>query len=287
MTSDHAGGGQPDHGRPSTEPTGEVRLQALLAKAGVASRRAAEELIQMGRVTVGGEVVTRLGTKVDPTTARVEVDGDRIEVDPTRVHLVLNKPRGMLSTMADPQGRPCLADVVGDRVERLFHVGRLDADSEGLILLTNDGDLAHQLMHPSFGVGKTYLAEVPAPVRRDLGQQLRAGIELADGPVAVDSFRVVQTVDGPSGPRAQVEVVLHEGRNHIVRRMLAAVGYPVSRLVRTRIGPVALGDLRAGAVRPLRADELAELHAAAANKPADRRRLPRKVVPGQQSQRYR
>ena len=235
-----------------------VRLQVVLARAGVASRRASEELIAQGRVQVDGETVDRPGLKIDPATAVVTVDGGRVEVDPDRVHLLLNKPRGVLSTMDDPQGRPTVADLLTDRPERLFHVGRLDADSEGLLLFTNDGDLAHRLMHPSFGVTKTYLAEVPAPIPRDLGARLKAGVELDDGPVRVDSFRVIAT----KGDVAQVEVVLHEGRNHIVRRMLAAVGHPVSRLVRTKIGPIVLGDLRAGRTRELRKDELAALHRA-------------------------
>lgn len=248
----------------SGEPAGElpresgVRLQALLARAGVASRRAAEQLITAGRVAVDGVVVTRLGTKVDAGAVTVTVDGDRVEVDPNRVHLAVNKPRGMVSTMSDPSGRPCLADLVGERPERLFHVGRLDADSEGLLLLTNDGDLAHRLMHPRFGVAKTYLAEIPAPVRRDLGRLLREGVQLDDGLVRVDRYRLVAS----HGQLAQIQVVLHEGRNHIVRRMLAATGNRVSRLVRTQIGPVRLGDLRAGAVRPLSRQELAGLRAA-------------------------
>lgn len=241
-----------------TGPDDGVRLQVVLARAGVASRRASEELIAQGRVQVDGETVDRPGLKIDPATAVVTVDGDRVEVDPERVHLLLNKPRGVLSTMDDPQGRPTVADLLTDRPERLFHVGRLDADSEGLLLFTNDGDLAHRLMHPAFGVTKTYLAEVPAPIPRDLGNRLRAGVHLDDGPVKVDSFRVIAT----KGDVAQVEVVLHEGRNHIVRRMLAAVGHPVSRLVRTKIGPVVLGDLRAGTTRELRKDELAALHRA-------------------------
>jgi 23S rRNA pseudouridine2605 synthase len=158
--------------------------------------------------------------------------------------------------MSDDRGRRTVGDLLADRPERLFHVGRLDADSEGLLLLTNDGDFAHRLMHPSFGVAKTYLATVPAPVARDVGRRVRAGIELDDGPVAVDGFRVVQT----SGERAIVEVVLHEGRNHIVRRLLAAVGHPVERLVRTAIGPVRLGGQRAGTIRELTRTELSELH---------------------------
>jgi 23S rRNA pseudouridine2605 synthase len=220
------------------------------------SRRACEELIAAGRVTVNGARVHTMGTRVDPATAVVEVDGARINVRDDLVYLAVNKPRGVLSAMADSRGRRTVAELVADRPERLFHVGRLDADSEGLLLLTNDGELAHRLMHPSFGVSKTYLATVSAPIGRNVARQVRAGVDLEDGPVAVDSWRVVQS----AGDRAIVEVVLHEGRKHIVRRLLAAVGHPVQRLVRTAIGPVRLGNLKAGAVRELTRVELAELH---------------------------
>jgi 23S rRNA pseudouridine2605 synthase len=233
-----------------------VRLQKVLAAAGIGSRRVCEDLIAAGRVSVDGVPVAQLGMRVDPQTAVVHVDGARINVRADLVYLALNKPRGVLSAMTDERGRRTVGDLVADRDERLFHVGRLDADSEGLLLLTNDGDLAHRLMHPSFGVSKTYLATVPAPVSRDVGRRLRAGIELDDGPVRVDAFRVVQT----SGGRAIVEVVLHEGRKHIVRRLLAEVGHPVERLVRTAIGPVRLGGQRAGTLRPLTREELAGLH---------------------------
>jgi 23S rRNA pseudouridine2605 synthase len=239
-----------------------IRLQKVLAAAGVGSRRASEELIAAGRVTVDGRVAV-LGARVDPLTAVIHVDGDRVVVRDDLVHLALNKPRGVLSAMSDSRGRPTIADLLGDRPERLFHVGRLDADSEGLLLLTNDGDLAHRLMHPSFGVAKTYLATVPGPVAKDVGRRLRAGVELEDGPVTVDGFRVVQT----QGNQAIVEVVLHEGRKHIVRRLLAEVGHPVSRLVRTRIGPVHLGGQRAGTLRPLTRAELADLHRLAESAP--------------------
>ena len=239
-------------------PAEGIRLQKVLAAAGVGSRRACEELIAAGRVSVDGRVVTELGTRVDPATAVVAVDGNRIKTRDDLVYLALNKPRGVLSAMSDPRGRRTVADLVAERPERLFHVGRLDADSEGLLLLTTDGELAHRLMHPAFGVAKTYLATVPAPVRRDVGRRLRAGVELADGPVRVDAFRIVQT----SGDRAIVEVVLHEGRKHIVRRLLDAVGHPVERLVRTAIGPLRLGGQRAGTVRELTAAELAALYRA-------------------------
>lgn len=233
-----------------------VRLQKVLAAAGVGSRRACEELIAAGRVRVDGTVVRTLGTRVHPATAVVEVDGQRVNVREDLVYLALNKPRGVLSAMSDARGRPTVADLVRDRSERLFHVGRLDADSEGLLLLTNDGELAHRLMHPSFGVSKTYLATVPAPVPREIGRRLLSGVTLEDGPVRVDSFRVVQS----HGARAIVEVVLHEGRKHIVRRLLAEVGHPVQRLVRTAIGEVGLGGLRPGAVRELSRGELASLY---------------------------
>jgi 23S rRNA pseudouridine2605 synthase len=232
-----------------------VRLQKVLAAAGLGSRRACEELIAEARVTVGG-VVAELGTRVDPQTAVIHVDGDRVIVRDDLVYFALNKPRGVLSAMSDSRGRRTVGDLVGDRPERLFHVGRLDADSEGLLLLTNDGELAHRLMHPSFGVLKTYLATVPGPVGKQVGRQLRQGVVLEDGPVQVDSFRVVQT----AGHQAIVEVVLHEGRKHIVRRLLAEVGHPVTRLVRTRIGPVHLGGQRAGTLRELNRSELADLH---------------------------
>ncbi len=235
-----------------------VRLQKVLAAAGVGSRRACEALIAAGRVEVNGSTVRTLGTRVDPATDVIRVDGIRVTPPETGlVHLALNKPRGVVSTMSDPQGRPNLGDYVRDRSDtRLFHVGRLDADTEGLILLTNDGELAHRLAHPSYEVPKTYLAEVTGPVPRRLGSRLRAGVELEDGVVAVDSFRIV----GRAGPRVMVEVVLHEGRKHVVRRLLEAVGHPVRRLVRTRIGPVTLGELRSGKTRPLSREEVGALY---------------------------
>jgi 23S rRNA pseudouridine2605 synthase len=236
----------------------EVRLQKVLAAAGLGSRRACEEMIAEGRVEVDGQLVLEQGRRVDPERAVIKVDGMRVTTRTSAVYLALNKPRGMVSTMSDPQGRPCLADLIGNREQRLFHVGRLDADSEGLILLTNDGELGHRLTHPSFGVPKTYLAEVVGSVPRDLAKTLKAGIELDDGLVQVDSFRVV----GRSGARVMVEVVLHEGRNHVVRRLLAAVDHPVQRLIRTAVGPVRLGDLRPGRSRPLNNHEVAELFAA-------------------------
>jgi 23S rRNA pseudouridine2605 synthase len=200
-----------------------------------------------------------MGLRVDPTNAVIKVDGMRITTQESGlVHLALNKPRGVVSTMSDPEGRPSLGDYVRNRRERLFHVGRLDADTEGLILLTNDGELAHRLTHPSYEVPKTYLAEVVGPIARDLGKRLRNGIELDDGLVTVDEFRVVSR----SGARVMLELVLHEGRKHVVRRLLDSVGYPVERLVRTDLGPIKLGDLRVGNTRRLTHDEVGALYRA-------------------------
>jgi 23S rRNA pseudouridine2605 synthase len=234
--------------------TGE-RLQKVLAASGIASRRACEELMSSGRVEVDGEVVTRLGTRVDPERSVIRVDGRRIPSASAHVYLVLNKPRGVVSTMSDPQGRPTLAEHVADRPERLFHVGRLDTDTEGLILLTNDGEFAHRMAHPSYGILKTYVAQVAGPVPSSLGRELSAGVVLDDGPVRVDSFRVLER----TGRRALVEVVLHEGRKHIVRRLLAHVGHPVQRLARTAIGPIRLGGLKVGSYRELTVEELGTL----------------------------
>src|SRR5665647_689559 len=233
------------------DPDG-VRLQKLLAAAGVGSRRTCENLITSGRVEVDGHLVTELGVRINPDTATVHVDA-------SRVYLAFNKPLGVVSTMSDDLGRPCVGDFVSNRKERLFHVGRLDADTEGLLLLTNDGDLAHRLQHPSFGVLKTYLAQIPGPVPRDLGKLLRAGIELEDGPVKVDSFKLVDSAPG----KALVEIQLHEGRKHVVRRMLDAVGHPVITLVRTDVGPIKLGDLRSGRMRALNRPEIGQLYSAA------------------------
>ena len=240
------------------DPDG-VRLQKLLAGAGVGSRRACEALIAAGRVEVDGRVVRELGVRIDPARQVVHVDGVRVQLDESRVYLAFNKPSGVVSTMSDDLGRVSLADYVGNRSERLFHVGRLDTDTEGLLLLTNDGDLAHRLQHPAYGVTKTYIARIPGPVPRDLGRRLRDGVDLDDGPVRVDSFKVVDSQPG----KALVEVVLHEGRKHVVRRMLDAVGHPVETLVRIQVGPIRLGDLKPGRTRRLSPDEVGQLYAAA------------------------
>jgi 23S rRNA pseudouridine2605 synthase len=239
------------------DPDG-VRLQKLLAQAGLGSRRACEELIAEGRVRVDDQVVRELGVRVDPARAVIHVDGLRVQLGEDKVYLAINKPPGVVSTMDDDRGRPSLSDFVGQRKERLFHVGRLDLDTEGLLLLTNDGELAHRLQHPSYGVPKTYLAEVRGPIARDVGKRLRAGVDLPDGVVAVDSFRVVDSQPG----KALVEVVIHEGKNHVVRRLLEALGYPVLQLVRTDVGPIRLGELRSGKVRALTRDEVGRLYAA-------------------------
>ena len=235
-------------------PSG-VRLQKLLAEAGVASRRDSEELIRSGHVEVDGQVVTRLGTRVDPSAAVIRIDGARLPPRSQRAYLALNKPAGVVSTMRDPQGRRCLADLLGDRADRLFHVGRLDTDTEGLLLLTNDGDLAHRISHPSFAVAKTYVAEVTGPATPALGRRLRAGVELDDGPVVVDRYRVIASDAG----RSIIEVELHEGRNRIVRRLLDHVDHPVRRLTRTAVGPVTLGRLPVGQLRELTSSELGAL----------------------------
>lgn len=238
-----------------------VRLQKLLSQAGIASRRVAEKMILDGRVEVDDRIVTELGTRVDPSVSVIRVDGVRISIDDTLVHLAINKPIGMHSTMSDDRGRPCVGDLIEHRVrgnKKLFHVGRLDADTEGLLLLTNDGELAHRLMHPSYEVPKSYIATVLGSVPRGLGRKLKDGIELDDGPVRLDDFAVVDTVPG----KTLVRVTLHEGRKRIVRRLLSEVGFPVQALVRTDIGGVTLGDQRPGSIRVLTQKEIGELYKA-------------------------
>ncbi|HEX4428131.1 MAG TPA: pseudouridine synthase [Frankiaceae bacterium] len=234
------------------------------------SRRHCEELIAEGRVAIDGKRVREQGMRVDPDTVVITVDGERIVTRVDLVYLACHKPRGMISAMSDdpnagdtragrPPPRPTLADLVVDRLERgerLFHVGRLDLDSEGLLLLTNDGELGHRLAHPSYQVPKTYLIDVPGPVGRDILRQLRRGVDLDDGPAKVDEVRVLDA----AGQRVLLEVVIHEGRNRVVRRMMDAVGRPVSRLVRTQLGPVQLGSLKAGRVRHLTRHEVAALY---------------------------
>jgi 23S rRNA pseudouridine2605 synthase len=231
------------------------RLQKVLARAGVASRRVVEDMIDQGRISVNGAVVTVQGKRVDPHRDHIAVDGARIELRDDRVTYAINKPAGVITAMSDDRARPTVGDMVGDLAPGLVHVGRLDQDTEGLLLVTNDGELAHRLAHPSYEVAKTYLAQVSGSVPRDLGRRLRSGVQLEDGPVAVDSFRVVDTHAGQS----VVEVVLHEGRKRIVRRLLDSVGLPVSRLTRIAVGPVKLERMRVGSIRRLTRQEVGAL----------------------------
>ncbi|MFT4471560.1 pseudouridine synthase [Arthrobacter sulfonylureivorans] len=237
------------------DPEG-VRLQKVLAGAGVASRRVCEELIQAGRVEVDGVVVRELGVRVDPARAIIHVDGIRVQMDETLTYLVFNKPKGVVSTMEDPEGRPCISDYLKPQQgQRLFHVGRLDQATEGLLLLTNDGELANRLTHPSYEVPKTYLVQVRGPMAHGVGAQMKAGIELEDGVSSVDSFKLVDSTPG----HVLVEVVLHSGKNRVVRRLFDAVGHPVERLVRIQVGPIRLGDQRQGSIRALGRQEAGHL----------------------------
>ncbi|MFN8232836.1 MAG: pseudouridine synthase [Actinomycetota bacterium] len=230
------------------------RLQRALARAGYGSRRGSEELIAAGRVMVNGMVAT-LGDKVDPTQDEVSVDGVTLNLDPNVRYYALNKPLGVVTTMRDPQGRPDITAYLPAEGPRVFPVGRLDRDTEGLLLLTNDGELANRLMHPRYGVEKEYLAEVAGGATdRHLGR-LRRGVELDDGPARAAGVRVVDR----TGERTSLRVVMTEGRKREVRRLLAAVGLPVVRLVRLRVGPVRLGRLEPGAIRALDPDEVAAL----------------------------
>ncbi|GAA4471964.1 pseudouridine synthase [Enteractinococcus fodinae] len=239
-------------------PEGE-RLQKVIAAAGIASRRVAEDLISEGRVEVNEEIVTALGTRVDPDTDVIFVDGIRVNTNPDAVYYAFNKPRGVISTMSDPKGRPSIADYVNTADTRLFHVGRLDNETEGLLLLTNDGELANRLSHPRYEIPKTYLVQVKGPLRKGVGDELRQGIELEeDGLVSVDSFKVVDSTPG----HVLCEVVIHSGQNRVVRRLMKAVDYPVQRLVRVAHGPITLGDQRQGSIRKLNSQEVGHLMAA-------------------------
>ncbi|WP_022867817.1 pseudouridine synthase [Schaalia vaccimaxillae] len=234
-----------------------VRLQKVLSQAGVASRRAAEQMIADGRVTVDGQQVRAQGVRVDPQTQVIHVDGERLILDETKhIVLAINKPVGVVSTMSDPEGRPTLTDIIADYPERLYHVGRLDIDTSGLLLLTNDGELANRLTHPSYEVAKTYVARLHGEVKPGVKRRLMEGIELEDGPIAVDSFRVVDTY----GDITTVEIVVHEGRNRLVRRMMDAVGFPVRELVRTGFGPIHLDRLQPGTTRRIKGNALTALY---------------------------
>jgi 23S rRNA pseudouridine2605 synthase len=234
-----------------------IRLQKVLAAAGFGSRRACEELISTGRVQVNGRTA-RLGARVDPQRDIVALDDSQVPTAEGLAYLAINKPRGMHSTMSDERGRPCIGDLVADLSTQLHHVGRLDADSEGLLLLTNDGPLSHRLTHPSFGVVKTYLVEVDGVVARSVTRALREGVELEDGPAKADEVNLVDSTP----KRSVLELSLHEGRNHVVRRMFDVVGHPVTRLVRVSVGPIRLGDLKPGRRRHLQQGEVQALHRA-------------------------
>ena len=244
-----------------SEPVQGVRLQKVLAQAGIASRRACEALISEGRVEVNSEVVVEQGRRVDPERDVIRVDGARIPPPRRHLYLAMNKPRGVVVTMDDPEGRRTVADLLakgGSRQvknERLFHVGRLDADSEGLLILTNDGELANKLAHPSYQVPKTYIAEVTGLVNPPTLQRLRHGVTLEDGPVRPTSVKIVSS----AAERTLIKITLQEGRNRIVRRTMEAVGHPVRRLSRIGIGPVRLGNLKLGEYRELTRDELGGL----------------------------
>jgi 23S rRNA pseudouridine2605 synthase len=242
---------------PAEDRAAGVRLQKVLAAAGFGSRRACEQLIAAGRVQVNGQTA-RLGVRVDPQHDVVVLDGSQVPTASDLIHLAVNKPRGMLSTMSDDRGRACLGDLVVDLSTQLHHVGRLDADSEGLLLVTNDGALSHRLTHPSFGVAKTYLVEVEGVVSRAATRQLREGVTLEDGLVTVDAVDVVDA----TATRSVLELSLHEGRHHVVRRICDQVGYPVTRLVRVAVGPIRLGDLKPGRRRHLQQEEIRALYRA-------------------------
>ena len=233
------------------------RLQKVLASAGVASRRVCEDLIAEGRVEVDGVVVTEPGVRVDPVRSRIQVDGISVQTDVTKQYFVFNKPRGVISTMLDPEGRPSIATYLKPGQENLFHVGRLDNETEGLLILTNDGELANRLTHPSWEVPKTYLVQTRGPLAKGVSNRLREGVELEDGLAKVDSFKLVDSTPG----HVLVEVVMHSGKNRIVRRMFQEIGHPVERLVRVKVGPILLGDQKQGSVRAMTAQEQGHLKA--------------------------
>ncbi|MET3770222.1 23S rRNA pseudouridine2605 synthase/16S rRNA pseudouridine516 synthase [Marisediminicola sp. UYEF4] len=246
----------PDHSKSADAADDGIRLQKLMAAAGVASRRVSEDLISAGRVEVNGEVVTELGRRVQESDL-VSVDGVAIQLDTSRRYLMLNKPTGIVSSLQDDRGRPDLSQFVSRYEERLFNVGRLDAQTSGLLILTNDGELAHVLAHPSFGVLKTYIAWVEGRVTPATISKLTAGIDLEDGPIAADKARILDQASG--GRETIVEITLHSGRNRIVRRMLEEVGHPVVDLVRRQFGPLHLGTLQIGEIRDLTKAEVGQL----------------------------
>ena len=234
-----------------------IRLQKILADAGIASRRASEQLILDGRVSVDGNQIFELGIKFDPEISKVEVDGEAIKVNKVKTYLAFYKPRGVISTMSDPEGRPNLGDFFEERNERLFHVGRLDKESEGLILLTNDGTFTHRATHPSYGMNKKYLLEIEGQFLKEHIDQLLKGVVLEDGMARALEVEVVREVN----PKHHwVEVSLHEGRFHIIRRMFEFLEIEVIRLIRTEFGPISIGEIKEGRWRALNSVELDNLY---------------------------
>jgi len=234
----------------------QTRLNKIIADAGIASRRAADQLILEGRVSVDGEVITELGNKVDPEICDIKVDGESLSISKSKTYLAFHKPAGVISTMSDPEGRSNLGDFFKDRKDRLYHVGRLDKDSEGLILLTNDGELAHRATHPSYGLEKRYLVEIEGEFNKQLSDQLLQGVRLEDG-----LARAVKVIHARAVSRNHhwVEITIHEGRYHIIRRLIESLGLKVLRLIRLDFGPISLGDMKPGRHRVLNSQEMTNL----------------------------
>ena len=234
----------------------QTRLNKIIADAGIASRRAADQLILEGRVSVDGEVITELGNKFDPEICDIKVDGESLSISKSKTYLAFHKPAGVISTMSDPEGRSNLGDFFKDRRDRLYHVGRLDKDSEGLILLTNDGELAHRATHPSYGLEKRYLVEIEGEFNKQLSDQLLQGVRLEDG-----LARAVNVIHARAVSRNHhwVEITIHEGRYHIIRRLIESLGLKVLRLIRLDFGPISLGDMKPGRHRVLNSQEMTNL----------------------------
>ena len=234
----------------------QTRLNKIIADAGIASRRAADQLILEGRVSVDGEVITELGNKFDPEICDIKVDGESLSISKSKTYLAFHKPVGVISTMSDPEGRSNLGDFFKDRKDRLYHVGRLDKDSEGLILLTNDGELAHRATHPSYGLEKRYLVEIEGEFNKQLSDQLLQGVRLEDG-----LARAVKVIHARAVSRNHhwVEITIHEGRYHIIRRLIESLGLKVLRLIRLDFGPISLGDMKPGRHRILNSQEMTNL----------------------------
>jgi 23S rRNA pseudouridine2605 synthase len=234
----------------------QTRLNKIIADAGIASRRAADQLILEGRVSVDGEVITELGNKFDPEICDIKVDGESLSISKSKTYLAFHKPVGVISTMSDPEGRSNLGDFFKDRKDRLYHVGRLDKDSEGLILLTNDGELAHRATHPSYGLEKRYLVEIEGEFNKQLSDQLLQGVRLEDG-----LARAVKVIHARAVSRNHhwVEITIHEGRYHIIRRLIESLGLKVLRLIRLDFGPISLGDMKPGRHRVLNSQEMTNL----------------------------